>query len=116
MTGQGPHSRACGVRRHEHGPDCHRNCPTCGGRGDAPPKALTDPHAQVGPGYVLTTHGPVRRATPPWDVPAGPDYTPPDSVAAKPIPGGTVEALDAQIRTVEILLDQLRKIRERLVR
>lgn len=29
---QRPHSRACGVRRHEHGPDCHPNCPTCGGR------------------------------------------------------------------------------------
>jgi hypothetical protein len=27
-----PHSRACGVRRHDHGPDCHPNCPTCGGR------------------------------------------------------------------------------------
>lgn len=31
---------------------------------------------QTGPGYVLTTYGPVRRAMPPWDVPAGPDYTP----------------------------------------
>lgn len=27
-----PHSRACGIRKHDHGPDCHRNCPTCGGR------------------------------------------------------------------------------------
>lgn len=27
-----PHSRACGIRRHEHGPDCHSNCPTCAGR------------------------------------------------------------------------------------
>lgn len=27
-----PHSRACGPRRHEHGPDCHTNCPTCGGK------------------------------------------------------------------------------------
>lgn len=26
-----PHSRACGIRRHPHGPECHSNCPTCGG-------------------------------------------------------------------------------------
>ena len=26
-----PHSRACGIRRHEHGVDCHANCPTCAG-------------------------------------------------------------------------------------
>lgn len=26
-----PHSRACGVSKHDHGPDCHSNCPTCGG-------------------------------------------------------------------------------------
>jgi len=26
-----PHSRACGIEKHEHGPACHRNCPTCGG-------------------------------------------------------------------------------------
>jgi hypothetical protein len=28
----GPHSRACGFRLHEHGPECHTNCPTCGGQ------------------------------------------------------------------------------------
>lgn len=27
-----PHSRACGIRKHGHGPDCSSNCPTCGGR------------------------------------------------------------------------------------
>lgn len=27
-----PHSRACGWRRHDHGAECHSNCPTCGGR------------------------------------------------------------------------------------
>lgn len=26
----GPHSRACGIRKHDHGRDCHANCPTCG--------------------------------------------------------------------------------------
>ena len=26
-----PHSRACGPRKHDHGTDCHRNCPSCGG-------------------------------------------------------------------------------------
>jgi hypothetical protein len=26
-----PHSRACGWELHEHGPACHRNCPTCHG-------------------------------------------------------------------------------------
>jgi hypothetical protein len=25
-----PHSRACGAHAHPHGPDCDRNCPTCG--------------------------------------------------------------------------------------
>jgi len=28
----GPHSRACGFRKHDHGPACNKNCPTCGGR------------------------------------------------------------------------------------
>jgi len=27
-----PHSRACGIKKHEHGPECHSNCPTCHGR------------------------------------------------------------------------------------
>lgn len=27
-----PHSRACGIRKHDHGTDCNSNCPTCGGR------------------------------------------------------------------------------------
>lgn len=27
-----PHSRACGIGPHEHGPACHSNCPTCGGK------------------------------------------------------------------------------------
>ena len=25
-----PHSRACGIAMHEHGPQCNPNCPTCG--------------------------------------------------------------------------------------
>lgn len=28
----GPHSRACGWQKHDHGPACHHNCPTCGGK------------------------------------------------------------------------------------
>jgi len=31
-----PHSRACGIRNHEHGPDCHSNCPTCHGQAPQP--------------------------------------------------------------------------------
>lgn len=27
-----PHSRACGIQPHEHGPACSTNCPTCGGK------------------------------------------------------------------------------------
>lgn len=27
----GAHSRACGIKLHEHGIACHRNCPTCHG-------------------------------------------------------------------------------------
>lgn len=27
-----PHSRACGIAWHDHGPKCHSNCPTCGGK------------------------------------------------------------------------------------
>ena len=26
-----PHSRACGIRKHDHGVACHSNCPTCHG-------------------------------------------------------------------------------------
>lgn len=29
-----PHSRACGITKHDHGTDCHTNCPTCGGKND----------------------------------------------------------------------------------
>jgi len=29
---EGPHSRACGISNHPHGPQCHSNCPTCHGR------------------------------------------------------------------------------------
>jgi len=32
-----PHSRACGFRWHDHGAECHSNCPTCGGK----PKEIT---------------------------------------------------------------------------
>lgn len=31
-----PHSRACGIRMHEHGPECFRDCPTCHGTIDQP--------------------------------------------------------------------------------
>lgn len=38
-----PHSRACGITKHDHGTACHSNCPTCHGRdevkGDAPDAA-----------------------------------------------------------------------------
>lgn len=27
-----PHSRSCGIKNHDHGPDCSENCPTCHGR------------------------------------------------------------------------------------
>ena len=29
---QRPHSRACGIVSHQHGPACHTNCPTCHGQ------------------------------------------------------------------------------------
>jgi acetaldehyde dehydrogenase (acetylating) len=29
---QRPHSRACGITRHDHGPACSRDCPTCGAK------------------------------------------------------------------------------------
>lgn len=32
LAADGPHSRACGWRRHPHGVDCSTNCPTCAGR------------------------------------------------------------------------------------
>lgn len=39
-----PHSRACGFRKHDHGVECSRNCPTCGGSVIAP---RTPPPAPV---------------------------------------------------------------------
>lgn len=30
-SAEGPHSRACGIRKHDHGDACHSNCPTCHG-------------------------------------------------------------------------------------
>lgn len=29
LTLEGPHSRACGINNHPHGPSCARDCPTC---------------------------------------------------------------------------------------
>lgn len=50
---EGPHSRACGWRQHEHGPDCHSNCPTCGGIGGGPVAADAGaPLPPVDPGAV----------------------------------------------------------------
>ena len=31
VTVRRPHSRACGIRKHDHGSECSSNCPTCGG-------------------------------------------------------------------------------------
>lgn len=31
-----PHSRACGIRQHPHGPQCARDCPTCVGLSHGP--------------------------------------------------------------------------------
>lgn len=31
-SAEGPHSRACGIKRHEHGRECNDNCPTCHGK------------------------------------------------------------------------------------
>lgn len=45
LTDDRPHSRACGFRRHPHGPECHPNCPTCGNavlRNAAMTEALRD--------------------------------------------------------------------------
>lgn len=36
----GPHSRACGMEVHPHGPACSDNCPTCGKN----PNPISDPH------------------------------------------------------------------------
>lgn len=38
-----PHSRACGITQHDHGPRCHSNCPTCGTSGvrTSPPAVPT---------------------------------------------------------------------------
>lgn len=29
---EGPHSRACGISKHDHGSECASDCPTCGGK------------------------------------------------------------------------------------
>lgn len=42
MSGERPHSRACGIRKNPHGPECHTNCPTCHGTTPAPPNPDTD--------------------------------------------------------------------------
>lgn len=36
---EGPHSRACGFEKHDHGPACSDNCPTCGKN----PNPISDP-------------------------------------------------------------------------
>lgn len=44
-----PHSRACGIRAHEHGTACHTNCPTCGGKA-----AAVEPSRDLGPTGMVT--------------------------------------------------------------
>jgi len=47
-----PHSRACGVIRHEHGSACHSNCPTCSGfSGTAPNYAIRSQVVQAVTGF-----------------------------------------------------------------
>ena len=52
----GPHSRACGARKHEHGPECHQNCPTCAGKDPMTPTpdvgVLAEVRALHGPGAL----------------------------------------------------------------
>lgn len=49
ISDQRPHSRACGMHAHDHGPDCHTNCPTCQGNPIAVPPlyAKDDPLARL---------------------------------------------------------------------
>jgi len=51
-----PHSRACGIRKHDHGPDCHSNCPSCGGVAQ-PPDLMAALAASFGRGQAHTFVG-----------------------------------------------------------
>lgn len=56
----GPHSRACGITRHDHGPDCHPNCPTCGGKRDNPTDAARAYHHEDPDQLGFNQHDPWR--------------------------------------------------------
>lgn len=43
ITDDRPHSRACGIHKHDHGPGCHPNCPTCGGKAETTTSAFVAP-------------------------------------------------------------------------
>lgn len=45
-----PHSRACGIVPHDHGPRCHANCPTCHGREFPQPIQVGQPGDPLPPG------------------------------------------------------------------
>jgi hypothetical protein len=73
---------------------------------------------QSGPGYIATTHGPVRREQPPWDYPAGADYPAAPAVhpdGPGPGPRTAVDMLDAEIAHLEAAVTGLRDLRVRLV-
>ena len=45
MTDDTPHSRACGIETHPHGPKCASDCPTCQGESTPGYTVLTRVHA-----------------------------------------------------------------------
>lgn len=72
-----PHSRACGMIRHPHGPNCHANCPTCSGLvfpglpPDLPAAASGAPDAsRMADDATKRTEGPALN---PLDLPLGVD-------------------------------------------
>ena len=54
-----PHSRACGIRKHEHGTSCHSNCPTCGGKADSVEAAVKATVIEKGVDVQFRTEYPV---------------------------------------------------------
>ncbi len=63
-----PHSRACGFQNHDHGSDCHSNCPTCHGEVIETKPVTTSPAEQCpecgGNRYTRSNLGPYDQPCP----------------------------------------------------
>ena len=100
-SGDGPHSRACGPRKHDHGTDCHPNCQTCHGQAarPTPPEDVAALQARI-----RQLEAERAKCDGGCDYNSGPEET--CSLHGRPV-AEVWEALDIRTKRVQELEDQV---------